>query len=662
MTLKSIGRSSEILSKIGYVCRTLDTSGDFVGATVCTQCSVGTETNEDHDRCVPCPPGRCACLTCHIENISRAGGFYQDAAGQNACQFCVPGTYVPLGKSPGISAADCVVCPTGTNTTEFANYRACSCLDNHYRFDRFGQCYMCSPDKGQKCSNDYVSVQPGYWISWNISDNYNSTQLENEYIRFVENLEITSNDYPRDSSTKYKNPFPRIHPCPIPESCNGTDSANGRIRESDMCSRGYEGPLCAVCQSAYYSLFKKCYKCPSTWRTVLQIAGAAVLFVAVMLILYFADNAQNSDTKTLVDHIAAKFKIILGFGQVMSGVLQAVAYIPWPQVLLSFGKSLKIIELNVIAVATPSCLTNSLRLDALETPIFTVSCQAAVICFVWTYYAIRYGLLPKCCESTAATARTLSSARTSCLRNTWWILFVCYPATTAQIVAVLPYKPWTCLDLCLSSDVNQPFCKWYLKADLSLQCDYSDSTLWIVCWSLMIYVIGLPVLMLAGLYFKFKHAKKSTTGLGYDELSEEIQALQPLGLRDNFILSLHFLDENYKSNFWYWEVTEIMRKFLLTCGIQFFGQKSHSDIAIAALLANLFLLLHAQFNPIKRKADHWLQLLSLLVISLNLMLGTLMALLHQDNSLDIDQDVVSVTILSVNGLFVLFILGKRFSN
>ena len=551
------------------------------------------------------------------------------------------------------------MCPKGTNTTALANYRACFCLKNFYRLDRFGSCYRCS-EPGQKCVDDYLSVQPGYWISWNISNHHNRSQLENDYVLFVDNLKTRNNSYRRDNTMKFFKLFPKIHPCPIEDSCNGTNGSV-RIRERDMCSKGYEGPLCAVCQPRYYSWFQKCYHCPAAWRTGLQILGVAALFAVAMLILYFADKARRDKAKTLVDHIAAKIKIIIGFGQVMAGVFQALAYIPWPHLILKFGNYLKILELNVIAVATPSCLSDSLKLNALKAPIFSVSCQAGILCLIWTYYTIRYNAIAKCFKSTPATVRTVSLARTSCLRNTWWLLFVSWPATTAQIMAVIPYKPWTCHELCLSTDRENSFCRWFLKDDLSLECDYESSwrVLWIICWSLIVYVIALPVLLFIGLYFKQKRTRRAKDDDG--ELDDEMLVslyLRPVPFRDNLIQSLHFLNENYKPKYWYWEVTELLRKFLLTCGIQFFGQTSHTNVAIAALLANLFLLLHAQLKPNKRTTDHWLQLTSLLVISLNLMLGTLMALSYQSDSGASDREVFSVLVFVVNGLFVLYVIGR----
>ncbi|XP_065841315.1 uncharacterized protein [Oscarella lobularis] len=630
------------VQQMGYTCKEKEV--DFFNARpiICSQCPVGTESRQG--QCTACP----------------AGGFYQDTTGKRNCSKCVDGTYVSPEKQPGTSATDCAVCPEGTNTTRHAGHRACYCLKNFYRLDRFGRCYACL-EKGQNCTNDYLHVKTGYWMSWNVSRNQSGEELENKYYEFITNIQMNTSY--NESTMKFSQSVPKIHPCPIPGSCNGVGPVQLRFRESSMCTKGYEGTLCAVCQPSYYSWFQKCYECSAKWRTGLQILGVAVVLFIVLLILYIADRNRER-SHNVVDRIASKVKILVGFGQVMAGVFEALAYVPWPKVLLLFGHYLKLIELNAVAVAKPSCLAESLKLNALKSPLVMIGFQIGLILTIWTYYFIRYTVISKCTRFGTATNRTLSLARISCLRNTWWILFVCYPATTAQVVTLLPYKPWTCFRLCLSSDENSDSCKWLLKSDLSLECNYESKwkALWIICWTLYSYVLALPILLFIGLLYRRKKQVAARNSNDEEDLNHVLIRcyVKPVPFKINLVKSLYFLHESYKKKFWFWEITEILRKFVLTCGIQFLGEKSHSGIAIAALLANIFLLLHAQLRPLKRKGDHWLQLMSLAVISLNLTVGTLMAMSYDEETYDNskDQSIFSIIVLVINGLFVLYVLGK----
>ncbi|KAJ8020127.1 hypothetical protein HOLleu_41994 [Holothuria leucospilota] len=129
ITVLSNGQSRYALDSGGFECG--KKRGILNGGNInCTSCPSGTFGNKVDLGCLPCP-----------------GGFYQDKvgtvsdeAGGISCQTCNPGTYVPLGS--GNSSKSCQVCPEGTNKTRYAGFRACFCLDNYYRKDRFGKCLL----------------------------------------------------------------------------------------------------------------------------------------------------------------------------------------------------------------------------------------------------------------------------------------------------------------------------------------------------------------------------------------------------------------------------------------------------------------------------------------------------------------------------------------
>ena len=476
-------------------------------------------------------------------------------------------------------------------------------------------------------------------------------------------MKIHNDSYPRDTVT-FNGSLPLISKCPLPSSCKGG------IIGAEMCEEGYTGPLCAVCKSHYSSWFGSCQACPPLWRTLLQLTGTLLFLFLLMALLYWSDRQQSTTnrTATVIDLIAANVKIVIGFVQVMSGVIAALLYIPWPAAMLDVGSKLKMIGLNVIEVANPSCLSESLRVSGLSKPIVSFTAQLLALVFIFLYYQIRHRVLPRLCRN-VATDNSLSRARRSCFRNSWWLLFLSYPSTTAQVMATMPYRPWTCTELCQHE--HQTDCEWSLKADMSIVCDYSGSfspkITWIVCWSIAVYVVALPCLVLWGLLVRHRKQPRSQ----HDEGADQDVQLEPLlvesaprgvSVKTDLLESLAFLDENYQSRFWYWELTEILRKFLLTCGVQYYGSSSLSGVAIAALIANVFLLLHAQFKPIKRKSEHWLQLISLLVVSLNLMMATLIALQQATSTNDSealhDRTAFSVIVIIVNVFFLFYLIGN----
>ena len=557
------------------------------------------------------------------------------------------------------SAANCTVCPTGTDTDEYADFRACHCLQGYYRLHRFGLCKACNVTSlGLECVDDYATVKQGYWWRWPPSDDSAA-----RYVAFTENMKIRNASYPSHTVT-FNGSLPLVSKCPLPNSCKGG------IAGDEMCEEGYRGPLCAVCEFNYFSWFGSCQACPPLWRTLLQLTGTLLFLFLLMALLYWSERQQSGKKRaaTIIDLIAAKVKIVIGFVQVMSGVIAALLYIPWPAVMLDVGSKLKMIGLNVIEVANPSCLSDSLRVSGLMRPIVSFTAQLLAVGFILSYYQIRYRILPRLSRKLVTDTKRSSRARRSCFRNSWWLLFISYPSTTAQIMATMPYRPWTCIELC--QDEQQTDCEWRLKADMSIVCNYGGSSspklTWIVCWSIAVYVIALPCLVLWGLLVRHRNQSRSQ----HDEEANRDGQLEPLlvqsaprdvSVKTELLESLAFLDENYLSRFWYWELTEIVRKFLLTCGVEYYGNSSLSGVAIAALIANVFLLLHSQFKPIKRKSEHWLQLFSLLVVSLNLMMATLVALQQATSTSDRaalhDRTAFSVIVISVNGFFFLYLIG-----
>ncbi|XP_065828562.1 uncharacterized protein [Oscarella lobularis] len=622
--------STYFLKTRGFKCRKIPFSSTEY--CKCIQCSTAKMLITDFHgdgQCVSCPKG----------------GYYQDKPGQNACIKCDHGTYVGLHQKSANSAADCHVCPSGTDTTKHAGYRACDCVSNHFRLDRYGECVKCN-GKGEQCQDDYLSVANKYWWRWE------DAETEYRYSLLVENLKNRGDNYNRNT-TKFTGILPKIHLCPISESCNGRNSSV-RINNSDMCTEGYEGILCGNCSTGYHFWFQKCYACPQKWRTILQIFGFLALLVFLATILYVIDkNVRNKKTNVVVDQLSSSLKILVGFFQVMSAVLDALSYVPWPQAILSVGHFMKTIELNILAVAAISCLNEKLRFNALEIPGLKVAIQLCFLCCFWVYYKIRLRIIRRSASRLSTTTFRLrvSQVRTACLRNSWWILFVGYPSTAASIMATFPYKTWTCMKVCFHESLNQStqdqYCKWILKDDYSVECNFGASTfLWAVCWILISYVIILPILLFVALKMKNKRTFWEQCSFTCD-----------------FYDSLAFLDGNYKPRFWFWEVVEILRKLVLISGIGFFGRMSHSGLALATLLAVLFLVLHAQLQPIERRSEHWLQLIALSVICTNLMMGAVFFLSYQDkrdpgyNSL-LDEKRFSNIVITANSFFLICIICK----
>ncbi|PIK44902.1 hypothetical protein BSL78_18240 [Apostichopus japonicus] len=70
---------------------------------------------------------------------------------------------------------------------------------------------------------------------------------------------------------------------------------------------------------------------------------------------------------------------------------------------------------------------------------------------------------------------------------------------------------------------------------------------------------------------------------------------------------LNFLSENYKREFWYWEIVELARKVTQTFLITLFGWEDRLTVILTTCISVLFLLLHARFRPMKSSYEQRLQ-------------------------------------------------------
>ncbi|KAL9989472.1 hypothetical protein ACROYT_G004028 [Oculina patagonica] len=390
----------------GFICNGCRTIVEpYFRCSNCSFCMTGTYSNLES-----------SCLKCH------AGGFYQDEMGQLECKNCSIGTYVPEKDHPGKSATDCRACPYGTQSNETAGYRACRCLNNFYRFDRFGPCTAC-PDYGLNCDNDTAILAPNYYWKW-------KNQAMKNYTKFVENIHTFGPEYNKNFST-FQGPLPKPLKCPYPESCKGgIDSA---------CNVGYQGTLCATCSSNYYLRFNSCLQCPRMVITIISCVVVILVFALLFVMVFWGDSrrAEDDRTRTVADVIMSCAKIVIGFYQVVAGIFSALLRVQWPIILVSMEKYLKFVEGNILQFAPLSCIHPVLRLDPFLQFILAIGINILVVFLILLYLFLRKRYINKMEIFESEKIKKISSLKKSCFRNIFLFLLLSYPMTTAAF-AVYP--------------------------------------------------------------------------------------------------------------------------------------------------------------------------------------------------------------------------------
>ena len=503
----------------------------------------------------------------------------------------------------------------------------------------FKGCEACAKYDGFKCTNDSFYLKKGYWWKW---ENETNKEL---FISFRDALSKNSS-VENNSTYEYPYPLPQPHRCPRPESCLGGMDSN--------CSEGYEGPLCDVCRQGYYKQLKMCRECPSKkWMIGQLCLIAAVIFVITAVVAWRSKKQMKKKKgRSLGDLILSKMKIIIGFYQVTFGMIEAFAFIKWPESLTFIGKYSEILQLNVLQIAPIHCLFANLKVDAFGRLYAILSINAAVIIFGFAFYGIRKVLIiRKTLETQEEKVKKISETKQIAYKAVFFVLYVTYLSTCSKAANVLPLA---CRSICYTENTAQ--CETFLRDDFTINCSSQEfGRPVIVAYFSVIYVIVLPA---AALVMLWRHWKTLKTSADEDnDASTHSQSSE-------VIAGLSFLFQNYKTRRWYWEFVETGRKVILTSGIILLGAESRAYIGMSLILSGYYGMLFAHMKPIEDPSEHSLMLSSLAVTYVNLVIGAV-SRIPEEEALsstmypNLEKVLFDILVVGANVLVILILLGKH---
>ncbi|KAJ8035733.1 Leucine-rich repeat-containing protein 15 [Holothuria leucospilota] len=603
--------------------------------------------------CVPCEKGTfgdrktAGCHTCP------KGGFYQDEVGQRSshpggmsCKACNDGTYVKDGH--GQSIQDCEVCPEGTNQTIAAGLRACFCKTGYSRTDRYGPCSICLEEDGLDCSHDFKLLRPGYFWSWD----FPSANLSN-YRKFVQNLQKEERNL--SSYVKYIEQIPRVFPCQRSKSCpNNNDIIEGQ------CADGYKGWLCSNCQSEYYSVLNTCVPCPRKEILILEIG--LFLSVCVFVCYLFSwqirkDANRHSKQRSLVDIVISRVKILLGFYQVVGEIFSSLHEINWTGPLVLIGTFISSLELNILRIfVRPRCLSEKLVMNPQTEFIIGVSCPIVIIVLPFVLYQTRKLYLK--CKSLIYHVpyfrAHLYNFKLRLYTCVIVLMFLTYPPICSVIFELYPKA---CKTFYLDKDGNHSVTR--LRSDLDVDCEGLIVYHYFAYFFTGSYVIAFPTLLLFLLWKYCSGTDRTRVNVhSINSMESDSSTTEEQSLIENVTtyssrsvpVWLNFLRENYKDQFWFWEIIELSRKVTQTLLITLFGWEDRLTVLLTTCISVLFLLLHARYRPMKSSYEQRLQMLSLTVIFINVVIASNEVPSTYD-------DAVTIILILLNILMLLIIAG-----
>ena len=630
-----------------------------------------------------------------------SGGYYQPKIGQSSttvgglgCDRCVNGTFVSLNHAPGKSPTNCTVCPTGTDKNKFAGFRACPCLENYYRTDRFHSCHQC-PSDGINCSMEYQKLEQGFWWTWNFEGNETLGKVRMlKYIDFVRNILTFEDDYDRNT-TSYDDILPNPFPCPLRnESCpiNWTepDISNGI---DSTCGKGYEGWLCTNCRTGFYSWFEYCVPCPEPWHLILEaicVLAVAVLFVAITV---WDFKRRDQKKRSLIDTLVARFKIVLGYYQLTGAIFSSVHNIHWPEEIANIGSLFRILELNIFKlIAKPRCLANALQLNIYNEFQISVAFCSLVVLLPLLFYAAKYiraFIIFREFPLPDPVRIEMKKFKERYYFVVVLLLFVTYLSICQVIFGLMPAA---CQEFHVTASGSYYFEK--LRSDYSIDCNSEGHRVYqILAYITLLYVIGFPLFILILIFIYYRKSTKSleinrndsetpetvspTIQVEDDESNDEhaesdmdetTPLVDPLttthdhdedetSSTQKYPYFIRFLCENYKPRYWFWEIVELSRKVLQMVLVVLYG--SHDPLTLGASIAisMVFTVIHAYFKPMKDRFEHWLQMLSLLAIFFNLLSAVILMIPYNDTS-GHRETAMTVFIIGINVPVIILATGK----
>ena len=306
------------------------------------------------------------------------------------------------------------------------------------------------------------------------------------YEAFAKNLKIENDTYLRNS-TSYNGTLPIPYQCPQVVACLGGLESK--------CAKGYTGPLCEVCEDGFYKRVLSCKSCPSSTWVIVQLCllgGGVVLLIGILI--WSGRREKSKEKRPLVDILLARLKIVIGFYQVTSGIVEAFVYVKWPSSLSMIGDYAEVVQLNVLQFVPLHCLFPSWKQNAFSKMYVIFGSNFCVMFLAFGCYWIKkLFLLRKPTSESLEVKDSLSATKEFLYRNVFLYLFITYPSTSSAILRTLPVA---CHKLC-----TEMSCKFYLKADYSVECEgkkYEFFTLFAFVASS--YIVLLPALIFVALW------------------------------------------------------------------------------------------------------------------------------------------------------------------
>eukprot|EP00656_Telonema_subtile_P030290 TRINITY_DN3328_c0_g1_i1.p1 TRINITY_DN3328_c0_g1~~TRINITY_DN3328_c0_g1_i1.p1 ORF type:complete len:1302 (-),score=326.55 TRINITY_DN3328_c0_g1_i1:597-4502(-) len=308
-----------------------------------------------------------------------------------------------------------------------------------------------------------------------------------------------------------------------------------------------------------------------------------------------------------LEALKGQFKIVISHFQILSALDSAIV-IDWPDSVVEMCDSLRVFLIDFHGIFGVGCWGGG---DSEPMRVLFI-CLTVLGVVVLAGYLVATKIFKQDPEAT----------RTEIVEYGNFGLFLIYPATALAAMQVFE---------CRNIEGE-----YYKTSDISTICFDSgwveDATL--ASLVILVFVVGYPVFLLLALT-RNRHLLYVRVA---DAFTDEV---------NKFRLRYSWIFDRYAEECYYWEITEMSRKLLLTCVVIFISPGESTQIAYALAVSLFFLVLQATFRPFSNYSENLLQLYCVAMITVTMIYG--MLVVQNEDSL-----ALSVIVLGGNVLVVVW--------
>ncbi|KAJ8049457.1 hypothetical protein HOLleu_02217 [Holothuria leucospilota] len=356
-----------------------------------------------------------------------------------------------------------------------------------------------------------------------------------------------------------------------------------------------------------------------------------------------------------MDILISQGKIVLGFYQVIGELFTSLHDVNWTKTLKYIGDIISIIELNIFQLfVRPQCFNEKLQINPKVEFVIAMTYLAIMVFVPFVIYhmlKITYFRF-KARFSYDSHINYVERIKSNIITVVIISLFLTYPPICTIIFQIYPKA---CEKFCL--DVNNNTCKVLLRSDYELECKDLNVYHTFAYFATAGYIVAYPTVLFFVLRAQVKRSPSQREGENtYRSINEndgDVISMNEASCNGPNAIWIDFLCENYKSQFWYWEILELTRKVLQTALITLLGWKDRLTVLATIGVSVLFLTLHARYMPMKRSFEQKLQMFSLVAVLVNVVVA----------AMDVPDDygnAMSVALIFLNAVVLVIIAGELF--